>query len=157
MSTGGEPGAASPADRAPSGHRRRRAARRAAIDILYQADITGRLPEEVLHDWRAAGRSVAEYTAELVEGVQRGLGAIDGLLAAHAEEWTVSRMVAVDRTILRLACQEILSGVPAAVAIDEAVNSAKALSTEDSGRFVNGLLGRIARRLSDEDLEDPGA
>ena len=157
MSSGEEAGAGQPADRAASGHRRRRAARRAAIDILYQADITGRLPHEVLEDWRAAGRSVAEYTAQLVEGVQQGLVAIDALLAANAEEWTVSRMVAVDRTILRLACQEMISGVPAAVAIDEAVNAAKALSTEDSGRFVNGLLGRIARRLSGEELEDPGA
>lgn len=156
MSSEGEAGAGAPAERTPSGHRSRRAARRAAIDILYQADITGRPPQEVLQDWRTAGRSVAEYTAELVEGVQGRMVAIDRLLEANAEEWTVSRMVAVDRTILRLACQEIIAGVPPAVAIDEAVHAAKALSTEDSGRFVNGLLGRIAGRLSGEKSEDTG-
>ena len=70
---------------------------------------------------------------------------IDGLLAAHSEGWTVHRMAVVDRTILRVATFELRSGVPTAVAINEAVDAAKRLSTEDSGRFINGLLGRIAR------------
>jgi transcription antitermination protein NusB len=128
-----------------TGHRRRRAARRKAIDILYQADVTERSPRTVLDDWQKAGRAVPAYTEALVSGVERDLPDIDALLASHSEGWTVHRMAVVDRTILRVACYELRSGVPTAVAINEAVDAAKRLSTEDSGRFINGVLGRIAR------------
>jgi len=125
--------------------RRRRAARRLAIDILYQADVTERSASGVLDDWRAAGRSVPDYTEQLVRGVDTRLGEFDAMLGAHSEGWTVHRMAVVDRTILRVACQELREGLPAAVAINEAVEAANELSTEDSGRFINGVLGRIAR------------
>jgi transcription antitermination protein NusB len=128
-----------------TGHRRRRAARRKAIDILYQADVTERSPRTVLDEWERAGRTVPTYTGSLVRGVEESMPDIDALLAAHSEGWTVHRMAVVDRTILRVACFELRSGVPTAVAINEAVDAAKQLSTEDSGRFINGLLGRIAR------------
>jgi N utilization substance protein B len=128
-----------------TGHRRRRAARRKAIDILYQADVTERPPRAVLDDWQKAGRAIPTYAEALVTGVERDLPEIDALLATHSEGWTVHRMAVVDRTILRVACHELRSGVPAAVAINEAVEVAKRLSTEDSGRFINGVLGRIAR------------
>lgn len=128
-----------------AGHRRRRAARRQAIDILYQADVTGRPATDVLSEWRTAGRSVADFTEQVVTGVAGGMDEIDRVLGANAEGWTVHRMAVVDRTILRVACYELRSGVPAAVAINEAVEAANELSTEDSGRFINGVLGRIAR------------
>ena len=128
-----------------TGHRRRRAARRKAIDILYQADVTDRSPRTVLDEWEKAGRTVPTYTGSLVRGVEGSMPDIDALLAAHSEGWTVHRMAVVDRTILRVACLELRSGVPTAVAINEAVDAANRLSTEDSGRFINGLLGRIAR------------
>ncbi len=128
-----------------AGHRRRRRARRAAVDILYQADVTGREPLEVVEEWRSAGRAVPDYAVELVGGVQRDRDRIDEVLGAHSDEWTVHRMAVVDRTILRVACHELAAGVPAAVAINEAVELANELSTEDSGRFINGVLGRIAR------------
>jgi N utilization substance protein B len=127
------------------GHARRRTARRQAIDILYQADVTGRDPSVVMKEWDAAGRSISSYAAEIVSGVEGLLAEIDRDLGVHAEEWTVARMAAVDRTILRVACYELRSGIPVAVAINEAVEAANELSTEDSGRFVNGILGRIAR------------
>jgi transcription antitermination protein NusB len=127
------------------GHRRRRAARRKAVDILYQADLTERSPTAVMSDWQNAGRTVPTYTETLVTGVERTRPEIDALLAAHSEGWTVHRMAMVDRTILRVACFELRSGIPTAVAINEAVEAAKRLSTEDSGRFINGVLGRIAR------------
>lgn len=127
------------------GHARRRAARRQAIEILYQADVTAASGSEVLASWRAAGRRVAPYAEEIVRGVGEAVGDIDRDLGSHAEEWTVPRMAAVDRTILRVACWEIGAGVPPAVAINEAVEAANELSTEDSGRFVNGVLGRIVR------------
>lgn len=127
------------------GHRKRRAARRAAIDVIYQADVTDRTPLDVMDEWRRAGRTVHEYTEELVRGVQERIREIDRVLGANAEGWTVPRMAAVDRAILRVASYELSAGIPAAIAINEAVEVAKDLSTEDSGRFINGVLGRIAR------------
>lgn len=125
----------------------RREARRQAIDILFQADVTGQDARVVLAGWHAAGRSVDAFAEELVEGVTAELAEIDALLAAHSEHWRLGRMASVDRTILRVATFELLHrpDVPPAVAIDEAVEAAKELSTEDSGAFVNGILGRIAR------------
>lgn len=127
------------------GHAKRRAARRQAVDVLYQADVMGRAPSGVLGEWRGAGRDVQPYAEELVRGVELALPEIDALLGRYSEEWTVARMAAVDRTILRVACYELRAGLAPAVAISEAVQTANELSTEDSGRFVNGLLGRIAR------------
>jgi N utilization substance protein B len=74
---------------------------------------------------------------------------IDATIGSSSEGWAVYRMPVIDRTILRVACYEMQSGVPAAVAIDEAVDAANELSTEDSGRFVNGVLGTIARQAKD--------
>jgi N utilization substance protein B len=133
--------------RGGGGHRHRRAARRLAIDILYQADVTERPPSQVVDDWRQAGRSIPEYTAELVAAVEADIDSIDRALGESSEGWTVHRMAVVDRTILRVACSELRAGLPAAVAVNEAVEAANELSTEDSGRFINGVLGRIARAL----------
>jgi transcription antitermination protein NusB len=131
-----------------TGHRSRRRARRVALDILYEADLLGRPPTVVAGEWEAAGKSVPDYAAELVRGIQDDLPAIDDRLGASSEEWTVQRMAAVDRAILRVACYELNEGrVPAAVAINEAVEAANELSTGDSGRFINGVLGRIARAI----------
>src|SRR2546429_749544 len=135
---------------ASGGVRLRRAARRTAVDILFQADVAERGPADVLADWRAAGRTIGAYAAQLVEGVEASLGRIDELLGTHAEAWTVARMPVVDRTILRVACYELLAGLTPAVAINEAVAAANELSTEASGRFVNGVLGKIAREVEGE-------
>jgi N utilization substance protein B len=134
--------------------RRRRAARRLAIDILYQADVTERPPTEVLREWRAAGRSIPPYTAALIEAVEADREEIDRDLGSSSEGWTVHRMAVVDRTILRVACSELRAGLPPAVAINEAVEAANELSTEDSGRFINGVLGRIARGLEEGGSDD---
>ena len=80
----------------------RRKARRVAIDILYQADLTGAPVERVVSDWRAAGRDVPVFAEELVDGVDVRQPEIDLLLEEHSEGWTVARMAALDRTILRL-------------------------------------------------------
>ncbi|HXY72579.1 MAG TPA: transcription antitermination factor NusB [Actinomycetota bacterium] len=154
MSTGADGGSDV---RAGTGHRRRRAARRAALDILYQADVTGAPPGDVLRGWRDAGREVPDYASELVAGVERDLPEIDAALGAHSEGWTVARMAAVDRTILRMAVYELRSGVPAPVAVNEAVEAAKELSTGASGGFVNGVLGRIAREDGTADSDADGA
>jgi N utilization substance protein B len=125
----------------------RREARRVAIDVLYQADVTAASPLGVLDEWAAAGRDVPPFARALVEGVDAHGPSIDLLLETHATEWTVARMAAVDRTILRVAVEEVRyrDDVPDAVAISEAVVAADELSTEDSKRFVNGILGQIAR------------
>jgi len=125
----------------------RRDDRRAAIDILYQADITDAAPAAVLEDWRAAGREVPPFAEQLALGVTDRLADIDLLLETHAEGWSVLRMAALDRTILRVGVYELLwsDEIPTSVAISEAVEAAAELSAEDAKRFVNGILGRIAR------------
>jgi N utilization substance protein B len=128
---------------------RRRDARRTAVGILYQADLTGRSPLEVLDERRGLGErsGLSAFAEELVRGVTERLQELDRLIGEYAQGWTVARLASVDRTLLRVACYEILyrDDVPAAVAVDEAVAAAKELSTEDSGGFVNGVLGRIVR------------
>jgi transcription antitermination protein NusB len=115
--------------------------------MLFQADVTGTGPRTVLQEWVASGRDVPAFTRELVEGVADHLPELDGEIGARSEGWSVDRMASVDRTILRVAAYELLVGrqTPVGAAIDEAVRAAKELSTEDSGRFVNGVLGKIAR------------
>src|SRR2546430_11921150 len=131
-------------DRGPTGHRRRRAARRMAIDILYQADVTERPPGEVMRQWRAAGRAIPLYTEELVGGVERDRAGLDRLLGTHAEGWTVPRMAVVDRTILRGACYEMSAGGPPAGAINEAGGAADGPSAAKPARGLNGGAGRDA-------------
>jgi N utilization substance protein B len=125
----------------------RREARRAAVDIVYQADITGAALPRVLDGWRGAGRSIDPFTVALVEGVGAHRPEIDLLLETHSQGWTVARMSALDRSILRVAVEELRwhDDVPDAVAISEAVEAADELSSEDAKRFVNGVLGSIAR------------
>jgi N utilization substance protein B len=123
-------------------------ARKRAVDVLYEADLRGvdaigTLAERVA----LAEPPVNDYTIELVEGVQANRERIDAILADYAEGWTVARMPDVDRAVLRLGVYEVLwrTDVPDAVAVDEAVELAKTLSTDESPRFVNGVLARILR------------
>jgi N utilization substance protein B len=121
------------------------------VQVLYEAEARGTDPLVVLADRRdRAGRTeeppVLPYAVTLVEGVVANRDRIDALLAAHAEGWTLERMPVVDRNILRLGVFELLycDDVPDAVAVSEAVALAADLSTDESPRFVNGLLARIA-------------
>jgi N utilization substance protein B len=123
-------------------------ARKRAVDILYAAALRDTDPL-VLHAERTA---VAEhpppddYATTLIEGVVANRERIDELLTEHAEGWTLDRMPFVDLAVLRLGLYELLwaDDVPDPVAVDEAVQLAKSLSTDDSPRFVNGVLGRLA-------------
>jgi transcription antitermination protein NusB len=121
-------------------------ARKRALDLLYEAELRGEPVLELL-DQRAAEASppVVPYAAQLVRGVQEHRERIDELLAAHAEDWTLDRMPAVDRNILRIGVYELLwaGDVPDGVAISEAVQLARSLSTDASPAFVNGLLARL--------------
>jgi N utilization substance protein B len=121
-------------------------ARKRALDILFEAEIRS-VPVLPLLDERASAADppVAPYAADLVEGVNAHRDQIDELLAAYATGWTLDRMPAVDRNILRIGAFELLwqDGVPDAVAISEAVQLARDLSTDGSPSFVNGLLARL--------------
>jgi N utilization substance protein B len=137
----------------------RREARRIAIDVLYQADLTEDEPVRVAAAWRDAGRPVPPFARELIDGVVEHQPQIDLLLEEHAEGWTVARMASLDKTILRVALEELLyrSDVPPSAAISEAVEAAAELSADESKRFVNGILGRIARESGRSDAPaEPG-
>ncbi|GAB3442502.1 transcription antitermination factor NusB [Actinophytocola sediminis] len=123
-------------------------ARKRAVDILYAAALRDTDPL-VLHRERTAAAEHPppdDYATSLLEGVVANRERIDELLTEHAEGWTLDRMPFVDLAILRLGVYELLwaGDVPDPVAIDEAVQLAKSLSTDDSPRFVNGVLGRLA-------------
>lgn len=122
-------------------------ARKRALDILYAADARSADPLQVMAE-RVAGPDpfvLGDFAESLVRGVVEHSARIDDLLSQHAEGWTLGRMPAVDRAILRIGVYELLyaSDVPPAVVIDEAVEEAKKLSTDNSPKFVNGLLGQI--------------
>ncbi|HVV75550.1 MAG TPA: transcription antitermination factor NusB [Mycobacteriales bacterium] len=123
-------------------------ARKRALDVLFEADQRGADPQTTLEQW--VGRAdppVPQYAQTLVVGVAENCGRIDELLSACSDGWTIDRMPPVDRVVLRLGVYELLwrDEIPTAVAIDEAVELAKSLSTDESPAFVNGLLARIAR------------
>jgi N utilization substance protein B len=121
-------------------------ARKRALDILFEAEIRSRPPLSVLDErTEAAAPPVSAYAADLVRGVQAHREQIDELLADNAEGWTLDRMPAVDRNILRIGAFELLwaGDVPEAVAISESVMLARELSTDQSPAFINGLLARL--------------
>ncbi len=121
-------------------------ARKRALDILFEAELRGEPVLELLAERAAAADPpVADYAGQLVRGVHEHAEQIDMLLAAHAHGWTLDRMPAVDRNILRIGVFELLwnDAVPDAVAISEAVALAGELSTDGSSSFVNGLLARL--------------
>lgn len=126
----------------------RRRAREAALQVLFQMDV-GRLSlQDALSsvaapDWLPEDWALVET---LSRGTQANLAQIDAMIGRVAEHWTIDRMAAVDRNILRMAIFELQhTATPARVIINEAVELAKRYSTEDSGRFVNGLLGNMVR------------
>ena len=128
--------------------RARTKARKRALDILFESEARGDNALTVLSQRRETDDAppVSDYAAMLVQGVVEHQERIDQLLSEHAEGWTVARMPAVDRTLLRIGVFELLwvDEIDDPVAITEAVELARSLSTDDSPRFLNGVLGRIA-------------
>lgn len=128
----------------------RRKARKRALDVLFEADQR-RLPfAEVLEariERSGAETPLPDYAIEIVKGVAETLAELDAAISGAAEGWSIERMPAVDRAILRIAAWEVLHNpeVAVAVAISEAIDLASTLSTEASASFVNGVLGTIAR------------
>lgn len=124
----------------------RRKARKRALDILFEAEQRRLDPGRLLAD-RIPGAQppIPEYSVTLVEGVVENRARIDETLATYSQGWALDRMPAVDRALLRMATYELVwaDDVPDAVVIDEAIELARDLSTDDSPAFVNGLLSRI--------------
>jgi transcription antitermination protein NusB len=120
--------------------------RKRALEVLFEAELRGEPVLDVLGE-RAAAHATpfSAYASELVRGVQAHRDRIDELLGEHAHGWALERMPAVDRNILRIGSYELLwaGDVPDAVAISEAVQLARDMSTEGSPAFVNGLLARL--------------
>jgi len=139
-------------------HERSRA-RRQALQILYQSDITGEDIAEILASstYSVEDGEPDDFCRVLVTGVSAHAEEIDALIGEVSENWVVSRMPFVDRNILRLATFEIFHGddVPASVAINEAVELAKTYGGEDSSKFVNGVLGKIASRQAVQTEQEP--
>ena len=128
----------------------RRKARKRALDVLYEADLRDLPPGTVLETYlERIGKPHPDhmaYAIMLIKGVAANIDRIDDLVASYAEGWTLARMPVVDRNLARIAVYELLyvPEIDDPVAITEAVELARQMSTDDSPRFLNGLLGRIA-------------
>jgi N utilization substance protein B len=121
----------------------RKAARRDALFVLYQWDVTGQ-PLASLHEGE-----LDSYARELVEGVAEEAAELDVRIDAASSDWSVERLGALERNVLRIALWELDRGdVPLEAALDEAVSLAKRYSSEDAGRLVNGILGRVVREAA---------
>lgn len=121
----------------------RREAREHALSLAYECEVRALSADDLLAELPVAPDA---YAASLVAGMARYHDEIDDLLARFSEHWTLDRMPVIDRALLRLGTYELVHepDIPTAVAISEAVELAKQYSTTDSGRFVNGLLSRVA-------------
>jgi N utilization substance protein B len=121
-------------------------ARKRALDLLYASDMRRRSAVEALEE-QAEGAQVNEYTAELVRGVTEHRDRLDEVISSYVQGWTIDRLPAIDRNVLRLATYEVLyvDDVPDPVAVSEALHLVRDLSTDESPAFVNGVLGNIVR------------
>ena len=136
---------------------RRRKSREAALQALYQAELSGEtikglrgksLPETLDMDSSLPGKASLDYGETLFKGVVDNAPLLDSLIEEYSENWDISRMAVVDRNILRLALYEltIRDDVPYKVAIDEAIELAKEFSSDESAAFINGILDKIAKK-----------
>ncbi|QEN14694.1 transcription antitermination factor NusB [Mycolicibacterium sp. ELW1] len=133
------------------GDKGRHQARKRAVDLLFEAEARGLTPAEVAEGRTALAEANVDvsalnpYTVTVAQGVTANTAHIDELITSHLQGWTLERLPAVDRAILRVAVWELLHAedVPEPVAVDEAVELAKELSTDDSPGFVNGVLGQV--------------
>ena len=142
--------------------RKRRKARELAFRILYQAEISAGEPMSVANEVLSESEheaSVESYARELVRVFSEHAQQIDEIISRTSKNWELTRMAATDRNVLRYSVAEILyvTEVPPKVAIDEAIEIARRFGTDDSGKFVNGMLDSVAREFRGDDLKRPGA
>lgn len=132
---------------------KRRKARELALKVLFARDIGKNEPQVIMEQLFAEGNfeeKGQEFCRQLVEGVLNHIEDIDRLISQYATEWSMDRMVAVDRNLMRIAIAEFIftDGVPGAVAVNEAIELAKTYGSEKSPRFINGVLGNILNDLA---------
>ncbi|HEY8796514.1 MAG TPA: transcription antitermination factor NusB [Candidatus Dormibacteraeota bacterium] len=132
---------------------KRHQARELALKVLFQLESSGDDPEEVLRYHAAEGAAtsdVVHFAGQLVRGVIANQEKLDGILSATSEHWKLEQMAKVDRIVLRIAVYEITIDrhVPTKAAINESIELAKTFSGEEAGRFVNGILGRVAASVT---------
>jgi N utilization substance protein B len=132
---------------------KRHQARELALKVLFQLESSDDDPVEVLHYHAAEGAAtadVANFAGQLVRGVIANREKLDAILAESSEHWKVEQMAKVDRIVLRIAVYEITidRNVPTKAAINESIELAKTFSGEEAGRFVNGILGRVAASVT---------
>ncbi len=126
----------------------RRESRETALQILFQLEFNDIMEERSLdHFWKDRKGQNSEYVQELIKGVVSNKDEIDSLIQSYSKNWRLSRMLCIDRNIMRLAVYELLfeEGMPVAVAINEAVELAKKFGGNESARFINGLLDALSK------------
>jgi len=133
----------------------RREGRELALKLLYREEITG-LDEPVIPGLGEADPRAVRFAGLLVAGVREHLGEIDAAISGASEHWDIGRMGAVDKTVLRIGVYEILHepATPLGVIINEAVDAARKFSSEECGKFVNGVLDHIARESRPPERRD---
>jgi N utilization substance protein B len=129
----------------------RRDARERALSLCYELDVRGSSVAEMLGEMPVPPD---QYAIELVQGIEDHKDELDALIRKFADRWSLERMPVIDRNLLRIATYELAHrpDIPLAVAISEAVELAKRYSTDDSGRFINGMLGRIAEHTRETEV-----
>lgn len=137
-----------------SQHEERTLARKHALQLMYQGEILEKTPRELIDNGQLVPETqgLGEYALMLLDGAKENLEAIDELIESASDNWTLDRMPVVDRSLLRLTTYEMryVDDVPVSVSINEAVNLGKEFGGDDSPRFINGILGRIATQLESE-------
>jgi len=131
----------------------RRKARELALQMLYQHDLSGNVPDAIVDTFEDLQKSKAntrEFAVRIFRGTVEHLGEIDEMITAQADNWRLSRMAVVDRNIIRMSVYEFMheSDTPKLVIIDEAIEIAKKFGTQKSSQFINGILDGILKRYN---------
>lgn len=128
----------------------RRMARQAALEVLYQIEVSDALPDEVFNTrQRVKGQPVADFTYNVVKGVISNQEYIDKLIDQCSENWSIDRISVIDKNIMRIAIYEMVfeNDIPFSISINEAIELAKRYGSEDSGKFINGVVAKVATIL----------
>ncbi|MDI6716038.1 MAG: transcription antitermination factor NusB [Actinomycetota bacterium] len=137
----------------------RRKARKDALEILYEKEITGQPLDLIIENRLAArGEKASGFTIRLVKGVEEHREQIDNIIRTHTDNWALERMPIVDRNLIRIGLYEMLyeEDIPYSVSINEAVELAKIYGMEESSRFINGVLGKVASELKESGVKKAG-
>jgi N utilization substance protein B len=131
----------------------RRRAREKAVILLYQMDLLGKKPEEIVENDQLVGKKFDEFSLKLINGVTDNLKEIDKIISSTVQNWSLDRIAVIDRNILRVAIYEMIheDDIPLKVSVDEAIEIAKNLGQKpDTPKFINGVLGKFLNKILDD-------